>query len=229
VNELALFAGAGGGLLASEMLGHRIVCAVELDEYCRRVLIQRQNDGHLRSRFPIWDDARTFDGRPWRGAIDVVSGGFPCQPFSSAARGRNVAPDLWPQMRRIANEVEPRFVFMENVAERAIDKACADLEADGWRTEKLCLSAADVGAVHLRPRWWAVGYTDSNSEPVRAQHDEAPWLPTIEPGVWWDDCPGVLGVDDGLAYRLERLRAIGNGQVPQCAAEAWRRLMERIA
>ena len=130
MNELALFAGAGGGLLASRLLGWRTVCAVEFDGYRRAVLAARQDDGSLEP-FPIWDDVRTFDGLPWRGRVDVVSGGFPCQAYSSAARGRNTTDDLWPEMRRIVAEVAPRYVFAENVGRRAIDRAADDLEQMG--------------------------------------------------------------------------------------------------
>src|SRR5574340_226105 len=122
MNELALFAGAGGVLLASHLLGWRTVCAVELDWHSRCVLTQRQNDGHLRPAFPIWDDIRTFDGRPWRGRVDVVSGGFPCQAYSTAAAGKNVADDLWPEMRRVVADVAPRYVFRSE--ERRVGKEC---------------------------------------------------------------------------------------------------------
>ena len=77
LRELALFAGAGGGILGGLLLGWRTVCAVEFNAYARSVLLARQNDGTLEP-FPIWDDVRTFDGRPWCGIVDVVSGGFPC-------------------------------------------------------------------------------------------------------------------------------------------------------
>lgn len=86
LRTLHLFAGAGGGILADLILGHLPVCAVEIDPYCRRILLSRQRDGGL-PRFPIWDDVRTFDGRPWEGAVDIVSGGFPCTDISAAGRG----------------------------------------------------------------------------------------------------------------------------------------------
>jgi DNA (cytosine-5)-methyltransferase 1 len=86
MNELALFAGAGGGILGGKLLGWRTVCAVEWEPYPASVLAQRQNDGIL-PPFPIWDDVRTFDGRPWEGRVDVVSGGFPCQDISIAGGG----------------------------------------------------------------------------------------------------------------------------------------------
>ena len=86
MNELALFAGAGGGILAGHLLGWRTVAAVEIEDYPRRVLLQRQADGLL-PRFPIWDDICTFDGKPWAGKVDVISGGFPCQDLSAAGKG----------------------------------------------------------------------------------------------------------------------------------------------
>ena len=86
MNELALFAGAGGGILGGHLLGWRTVCAVEWEQYPACVLAARQNDGLL-PPFPIWDDVQTFDGNPWRGIVDVVSGGFPCQDISAAGTG----------------------------------------------------------------------------------------------------------------------------------------------
>ena len=86
MNELALFAGAGGGILGGHLLGWRTVCAVEWEAYPASVLCARQNDGLL-PPFPIWDDVQTFDGKPWRGIVDVVSGGFPCQDISAAGGG----------------------------------------------------------------------------------------------------------------------------------------------
>ena len=87
MNELALFAGAGGGILGGKLLGWRTVCAVEWEPYPASVLCARQNDGIL-PPFPIWDDIQTFDGKPWRGIAEVVSGGFPCQDISAAGGGQ---------------------------------------------------------------------------------------------------------------------------------------------
>ena len=103
MNELALFAGAGGGILAGHLLGWRTVCAVEIEDYPRRVLLQRQADGFL-PRFPIWDDITTFDGKPWRGRVDVISGGFPCQDISAAGKGDGLDGErsgLWREMARV--------------------------------------------------------------------------------------------------------------------------------
>ena len=104
LRELALFAGAGGGILGGILLGWRTVCAVEIDAYCRHVLLARQRDGIL-DRFPIWDDVCTFDGRPWRGSVDVISGGFPCQDISVAGRGGG---DYWRAKRALEGNAPHR-------------------------------------------------------------------------------------------------------------------------
>lgn len=224
MNELALFAGAGGGILASYLLGHNIVCAVERDEYCQHVLVQRQNDRIL-PIFPIWDDIRTFDGRPWKGTVDLVSGGFPCQAFSSAARGRNVAEkDLWGEMFRIVREVQPTLVFAENVSKKPILKAKADLEGEGFRCEYIQLSAKDLGADHKRSRFWLLAHSDNNGKLCSSLDAEAYILPELRGGVWESD-PYKYGIPNGVAYRVDRNRAIGNGQVPLVAAVAFQKLI----
>jgi DNA (cytosine-5)-methyltransferase 1 len=219
MNELALFAGVGGGLLASKVLGWRTVCAVEYSEWNAGVLAQRQNDGILEP-FPIWDDVRTFDSNRWRGSVDIVSGGFPCQAFSTAARGRNIAEkNLWREMRRIICDVEPRFVFGENVSAKAIDAACDDLEPLGYKTRAITLSAQDMGADHIRERHWFLAYADDKSELLRAVNAEMARSTGIYSRVWetFPDDPGVV---NGLARRVERYTATGNGQVPIVAINA---------
>lgn len=115
--ELSLFAGIGGGILGSQLLGWRVVCGVEIDPYCREVLLRRQEEGILEP-FPIWNDARTFDGKPWHGVVDIITSGFPCQPFSVAGRRRGADDErnMWPDTIRIIGEVRPRYALLENVA-----------------------------------------------------------------------------------------------------------------
>lgn len=222
MNELALFAGAGGGLLASRLLGWRTVCAVEIDRHRRDCLTARQNDGALEP-FPIWDDITTFDGLAWRGRVDVVSGGFPCQAYSTAARGRNVADDLWPEMRRVVAEVAARNVFAENVSREAIDAAADDLQQMGYQTRCISLSAADLGADHIRPRHWLRAYTDDEGELLGQVDAEVARLQSVCAGVWAPE-PWGRGMADGLARRMERYGSTGNGQIPIVAAAAWRLL-----
>jgi DNA (cytosine-5)-methyltransferase 1 len=223
MNELALFAGAGGGLLASHVLGWTTICAVEIDGYARSVLGARQNERWLRP-FPIWDDVRTFDGTVWRGHVDVVSGGFPCQAYSSATRGRSTADDLWPEMRRIVAEAAPRYVFAENPSKLAIDHAADDLETMGYKTRCISLSAADLGADHVRRRFWLRAYADDQGELRGAEHAEAPVVPEFRESIWTAH-PNLPRIPDGLANRVDRFEATGNGQIPMVAATAWRLLV----
>ena len=173
MNELALFAGAGGGILGGKLLGWRTVCAVEREPYAASVLVQRQNDGFLPA-FPIWDDVCTFDGLPWRGVVDVVSGGFPCQDISAAGKGAGIDGErsgLWGQMARIVGEVRPRFVFVENsplLVGRGLVRVLADLAEMGFDARWGVVGASDVGAPHRRERCWIVAHAAGE------QHESAP-------------------------------------------------------
>ena len=162
MNELALFAGAGGGILGGQLLGWRTVCAVEWEPYAACVLAARQNDGLL-PPFPIWDDVQTFDGRPWRGIVDVVSGGFPCQDISIAGKGDGLDGErsgMWREMARIICEVGPRFVFVENspmLTSRGLGTVLGDLSSMGFDAKWGVVGAKDIGANHQRDRIWIRG------------------------------------------------------------------------
>jgi len=267
MNELALFAGAGGGILGGKLLGWRTVCAVEWEPYPASILVARQNDGLL-PPFPIWDDVQTFDGKPWRGIVDVVSGGFPCQDISSAGKGAGIDGErsgMWREMARIIHEVQPRFAFVENspmLTSRGIGTVLGDLASMGFDARWGVLGAADVGANHQRDRIWIVakwsGYlpysqhnrirrweqqqesikkkdgsvTNSNLSQLKGRS-----LPSgvceenanFSNSRWWEVEPNVGRVADGVAARVDRLKAIGNGQVPLCAATAWKILNEPVA
>ena len=115
---LSLCAGAGGldlGLALAEP-GYRAVGYVERDAFAAAVLVARMEDQTL-DQAPVWDDLTGFDGRPWRGAVDLVSAGYPCQPFSVAGRrkGTNDPRHLWPHVARVISECGPVWVFLENV------------------------------------------------------------------------------------------------------------------
>lgn len=159
LRELALFAGAGGGILGGHLLGWRTVCAVEIEPYAAGVLVARQNDGIL-PPFPIWDDVCTFDGRPWRGRVDVISGGFPCQDISIAGKGKGLEGErsgLWREMARIIGEVRPRYVLVENspmLTVRGGARVIGDLAEMGYDCRWGIVSAADAGAPHKRERIW---------------------------------------------------------------------------
>ena len=276
LRELALFAGAGGGILGGRLLGWRTVCAVECDPYAAGVLLARQNDNAL-AAFPIWDDVRTFDGRPWRGRVDVVSGGFPCQDISLAGTGAGLdgaRSGLWREYARIVGEIRPRFVCVENspaLTTRGLDRVLGDLAALGYDAEWGVLGADAVGAPHRRERVWILAYLPDADRRRRQEQrlKEHPrlararwresnrlrarrWRPrpmadadrprcgeqwrhvaaratdaAIECGSWWRSEPNMGRVAHGVAARVDRLRCLGNGQVPLCAAVAFSQLAAR--
>jgi len=242
MNELALFAGAGGGILGGHLLGWRTVCAVEIEDYPRRVLLQRQADGFL-PRFPIWDDVRTFDGKPWAGKVDVISGGFPCQDISAAGKGAGIDGErsgMWGEMARIIHEVRPKYVFVENspmLTSRGLGRVLGDLASMGFNAKWGVLGARDVGGVHQRNRIWIVatyysqiGLQRNRKKPI-FKFKPFPWgkdvrgiedlrnRPDLNPSVLWRK-------DYGVADYVDRVSAIGNGQVPRVAATAWRILSD---
>jgi DNA (cytosine-5)-methyltransferase 1 len=176
MNELALFAGAGGGILGGHLLGWRTVCAVEWEPYPASVLCARQNDGLL-PPFPVWDDVQTFDGKPWRGIVDVVSGGFPCQDISAAGKGAGIDGErsgMWREMARIIYEVRPKFVFVENspmLTSRGLGRVLGDLAEMGFDANWGVLGAANVGAPHKRDRIWIVG-KNTNTTSTRLERQQ---------------------------------------------------------
>lgn len=247
MNELALFAGAGGGILGGHLLGWRTVCAVERDAYAAQILAQRQTDGLL-PPFPIWSDVCSFDGRPWRGLVDVVSGGFPCQDISVAGNGLGIAgarSGLWRQMARITDEVRPRYVELENsplLVGRGLAVVLGDLAEMGYDARWGVIGAADLGAPHQRDRIWLIAedrpqtLANTGSEhgkgvlprrtdsPIRGRPLERSPGSRRDGTGWWSSEPGMGRVADGVAHRVDRLKAIGNGQVPVVAASAFEAL-----
>lgn len=243
MNELALFAGAGGGILAGKMLGWRTVCAVEWESYPASVLAQRQNDRHLEP-FPIWDDVRTFDGTRWRGIVDVISGGFPCQDISAAGKGAGIEGErsgMWMEMSRIIGEVRPQYVFVENspmLTSRGLGRVPGDLASLGYDAQWGVLGAADVGDIHSRFRIWIVAFNSNSIDQVardavkvdnqRKGSRIRKFTRATSACLRADTISGVLRNIDGMADWVDRHKAIGNGQHPKCAAEAWQRLIEMI-
>lgn len=252
MNELALFAGAGGGILGGHLLGWRTVCAVERDAYAAQVLAQRQNDGILKP-FPIWSDVCSFNGKPWHGIVDVISGGFPCQDISAAGKGKGIEGEksgLWKHMARVISEVRPQFVLVENsplLVRRGLAVVIGDLAEMGYDAQWCRISALDAGAPHERDRIWVVAKDMDNAvsdrcDPWRMHHREDdgnqlsaagkyaiknPIICTANGRHYWPAEPGMGRVAHGVAHRVDRIKALGNGQVPRVAATAFSLLCEK--
>ena len=224
MNGLALCAGIGGlelGLQLGFGSTYRTVCYVERDPAAVRVLRARQRDGRLHDA-PIHGNLLTFDGTPWRGAVDIVSAGFPCQPFSTASRGRRVAADLWPEVLRVALECGAPLVFCENVHWAPIERACGDLARAGFRTRYTRVAASSVGAPHRRVRWWLFADLDDAAQSVLRLDAEVAGVSATACARWAAGPGSVLGMDDGVCDRVDRVKLLGNSAIPAQAAEALR-------
>jgi len=239
MNELSLFTGAGGGVYASKLLGHRVVGYVEWNDYCQRVIAQRIQDG-IFDRAPIFGDIDAFirEGYAdrYRGMVDIVSAGPPCQAHSSAARGRNNAEDKWPATAEVVCRVRPRFIFIENVAgvRTRLQGIVDDLDGLGYTvTRPATVTASSVGAPHTRDRVWILAHANEEGQPTGSVDDEVAEQPAPSigsgRGLWWETRPSLCGVDDGMASWSQRRRTAGEGQVPAVAAVAFRLLMSRAA
>jgi len=163
----SLFSGIGGFDLAASWMGWNNVFQCEKDEWCRKV---------LEKNFPAtkrYADIKEFNAKKYYGTVDVISGGFPCQPFSTAGRRKGEADDryLWHEMLRIIGEVKPTFVIGENVAGllsmengKTLDKICLDLENEGYQIELFVIPACGVGAWHRRDRVWIVANSCNSTD-----------------------------------------------------------------
>lgn len=171
----------------------------------------------------------------WRGRVDVISAGFPCQDVSIAGTGKGLDGErsgLWRESARLVHEIRPRFVFVENspaLTFRGLDVILRDLAKMGYDAQWGVLGAVHAGAPHRRERLWLVAHAHGagfeeqwRAEPISSKHD-SPERPH-----WWASEPQVGRMAHGVAHRVAQLKALGNGQVPSVAALAWETLTSRI-
>lgn len=289
-NGLSLCTGLGGlelGLHVAEP-GYRTVCYVEREAFAASTLVARMDDQAL-DQAPLWDDVRSFDGRPWRGKVHILIAGYPCQPFSSSGlrRGREDPRHLWPDIARIIGECGPEWVFCENVEghlDRGFDEVAEELQDMGYSVKAGLFSAAEVGVAHIRKRLFVLAHADDYAlrqssghpsaerrvpirgsgrpdgpstctgagrpgldtslypfERARLEAGSSNELPLFAPAPCdleaWDAVlagrldlqPEFLGLDHGMADRMERYTAAGNGVVPLVASYAYRTLKAAYA
>jgi DNA (cytosine-5)-methyltransferase 1 len=180
---------------------------------------------------------RTFDGKPWAGSVHVVSGGFPCTDISVAGAGAGIdGPEsgLWREMARIVGEVRPRFVWVENspaLTTRGLGRVLGDLAELGFDARWGVVGADNADAPHERKRLWILADAyrfdwEEMRRPTQGQggHTGKPVGRSggAENFLDWPSEPNVGRVVDGVPDRLDRLRCLGNAQVPRVAAAAWR-------
>jgi DNA-cytosine methyltransferase len=171
MNHGSLFSGIGGFDLASEWVGWNNVFQVEIDPFCQKILTKH---------FPNatrYRDIKEFDGTRYRGTVDIISGGFPCQPFSVAGKQRGNSDDryLWPEMLRVIREVQPTWVVGENVSgiiKLALDQVLSDLENEGYACQTFLIPACGKNAPHRRERIWVVAYSGCRQQGECRNPDE---------------------------------------------------------
>lgn len=164
---LSLCSGVGGIELGFKLAEptSRTVCYVEIEAFACEILARRMEEKRLDAA-PIWTNLKTFDGRPWRGKVDCITGGYPCQPFSVAGKklGKDDPRHLWPDIKRLIEEIEPPICFFENVSNHlrvGFEEVANDLQQLGYKIKTGLFTAAEVGAPHKRERLFILAYSDS--------------------------------------------------------------------
>jgi DNA (cytosine-5)-methyltransferase 1 len=243
MNGLDLFSGIGGISIALKQWV-RPIAYCENDRYAQGVLLSRMRSGHI-IKAPIWDDVRTLHGCDLITKPEIIYGGFPCQDISVAGIGTGLGGErsgLFFHIARLIKETNPRFVFLENVPAirtRGLNGVVQTLTELGYDSRWTIVSAAEVGAVHIRKRWFLLAH--SNSMRLREKQREKLKRPREVERSLESDCqsppreasqsstralaPRVDRTGDGLSYCVDRNRALGNSVVPSQAKEAFMKLM----
>ena len=266
---ISFCSGYGGIERGLELAGveHRVIAYVEIEAYVIANLLAKMESGEL-APAPVWTNLKTFPAHLFRGAVDIITGGYPCQPFSAAGRrkGEEDPRHLFPYIKEHIKTIRPDRCFFENVyghVSMGLSTVVSDLEEQGYRTEWGVFSAREVGASHQRKRVFIMGNSNSkrlekyghskSDEFVKASEDMGNSNNTSSKreGIssrvdtklhltdssstssreattqHWLPEPRVGRVVDGCADRVDRLRLLGNGVVPQTASKAWQILGDR--
>jgi DNA (cytosine-5)-methyltransferase 1 len=220
--HLDLFSGIGGFALAAKWNGYRTVGFCDNEPYAQAVLKRHWPE------VPCHKDIREVRGELYAG-VTLLTGGFPCQPFSVAGKQRGKDDDryLWPEMLRVIQEARPTWIIGENVAgivNLALDQVCADLEDQGYEVEPIIIPACSVDAPHRRNRVWIVANSNNKGSQGYWGSKECSDKFIIGKSCSskqeeWISEPRVGRVAHGIPNRVVRLKALGNAIVPQVASE----------
>ena len=234
--HLDLFSGIGGFALAAKWNGYRTVGFCDNEPYAQAVLKKHWPE------VPCHKDIREVRGELYAG-VTLLTGGFPCQPFSVAMRshrkGKEDVRYLWPEMLRVIQEARPTWIIGENVvgiANLALDQVCIDLEGEGYEVEPIIIPACSVGANHKRDRIWIVANSSSVKVEERKLETSGDRPQSLghnreccgKDGVFrgeskerdaFRDDPRVLRMANGIPNRVDRIKGVGNSIVPQVASE----------
>lgn len=223
LNGLDLFSGIGGISLALRPWV-RPIAYCESDRYCQGVILSRMQQGEI-GEAPICDDVRSLTHKMLPREIDIIYAGFPCQPYSSAARGRNKSDTMVQHLLRLIGETKPNYVFTENTQEKAIERVSAYCESIGYKASILVTEASEVGAPFIGKRYWGLATSNSDRKSALQFNDEMAELSAATKNPWTEVNRKSLRVVDGVPFEVDRTRALGNAVVPHQAREAFKRLM----
>jgi DNA-cytosine methyltransferase len=237
MKHLDLFSGIGGFALAARWMGWEIVQFVEIDNYCQKVLSKNFKG------VPIHGDIKTFDGKRFRGTVDILTGGFPCQPYSACGlrKGKQDDRHLWPEMLRVIREIRPKWVVGENVVGLlnwneglVFEEVQADLEAEGYEVQSFILPACAVNADHQRERIWIIAYAASNGLQRAIQKNAGGkelyirrTSNSFSRSIDWEGydlsrSDDHLRRDNGVPNWMDRIKGLGNAVVPQVVFEIFK-------
>lgn len=208
----------------------------EIDTHFQGVLLSRIADGIV-GNAPIWDDIRSLSGKEFCNSIDIMYGGFPCQDVSVAGHGKGLGGErsgLFFEIVRLAQEIKPKFIFLENVpaiTSRGGVQVVESFTEMGYDCRWCVISASAVGALHHRERWFLLAHpTSKECSRLRGRTEKA--QPSVgSPGQyasineWQEAVSSVCRTTDGIPQRTHRIKALGNAVVPQQAKEAFQMLM----
>lgn len=243
MTHLSLFSGIGGLDLAAEWAGFKTVGQCEFADYPYKVLCKHWPD------VPKWRDIRTltkedFHARTGLRTVDILSGGFPCQPFSVAGKRRGREDDrfLWPEMLRVIKEIRPRWVLGENVSgvvRDALDEIFESLEQAQYTAWAYAFKASEVGALFAGDRIAVMAASNDGSTAMRRdiqfQTDAGlagcrdhyrGGAQEFDAGQWWKLESRPYGVAHGVPNRVDRLKCLGNAVVPQQFYPVFRAIAE---
>lgn len=244
IHGLDLFSGIGGIGLALKEFGVTTVAYCEADKYAQGVLLSRMQSGEL-DKAPIWDDVRTLKAEMLP-EIDIIYGGFPCQDISIAGLGKGLDGErsgLFFEIVRLTKETGARFVFLENVPAirtRGLQEVVTVFTKMGYDCRWSCVSAAEVGALHKRERWFLLAKEKhlanasskglekhSRGEIQTAQRQFKFTEESLFDRKEWEIEPTVGRVANGIQNRVDRIKCLGNSVVPEQVKEAFSRLIGR--
>ena len=238
MKHLDLFSGIGGFALAARWMEWQTVGFVEIDKFCQKVLAKNFPN------IPIYGDIKEFKGTELRGTVDILTGGFPCQPYSIAGRRKGTEDDrhLWPEMLRVIGEIQPSWIVGENVyglvnwnGGMVFEEVQTSLEDKGYEVTSVILPACAVNAPHRRDRIWIIANrmcersqrrekVNDRKKGQKPHEKQSSRCYEFYPSRWegFNIESWIHRESNGIPNKLDRIKGLGNAVVPQLVFEIYK-------